>query len=107
MVNKYSHPKTPVSIVGARGYSGLELARLLLNHPAVDLKYAFATREFSLADELLMKDAAKVSCLTDDQILPHLTDIVFLCTPNEVSAELAPKIIAEGKTVRFCLPRER
>lgn len=106
MVNNYSHKstgksqrKTTVGIVGSRGYSGLELAKLLLNHPAVDFKYAFATREFSLADELLLPKAAAVSCLTDEYVLDHLCDVMFLATPGEVSVELAPKILGHGKTV--------
>ncbi len=99
MVHKYSHNKISVSVVGARGYSGLELCRILLSHAAVELKTAFATREFSLADELMLDSAAQVTCLTDDQMAGHLADIVFLATPNEVSAELAPQILKQGKTV--------
>jgi N-acetyl-gamma-glutamyl-phosphate reductase len=102
MVNKYSDPKTPkisTSIVGARGYSGLELAKLLLKHPAVKLETAFATREFSLEKELMLDEAATVGCFTDEQMDGRLADIVFLATPNEVSAELAPKLVKQGKTV--------
>lgn len=102
MVNKYSDHKSSVfttSIVGARGYSGLELAKLLLKHPSVKLETAFATREFSLASELMMDSAAAVGCYADDQMDGRLGDIVFLATPNEVSAELAPNILKQGKTV--------
>lgn len=94
-----SNFKPSVSIVGARGYSGLELARLLLRHPAVELTHCFATREFQLSDELLNDSAKSVACLTDNEVMNHLTDIVFLATPAEVSFELAPKIIKQGKMV--------
>jgi N-acetyl-gamma-glutamyl-phosphate reductase len=93
------HPKTSVSIVGARGYSGLELAKLLLRHPAVDFTYAFATKDFRLSDDILDERARDVQCLTDDRLFDHLTDVVFLATPAEVSLNLAPKILAQGKKV--------
>lgn len=89
----------PVSIIGARGYSGLELARLLLRHPRVELRHCFATREFRISDEILDPKASTVQCHTDEKIWDNLTDIVFLATPIEVSAEIAPKILAAGKTV--------
>lgn len=102
MTHKYSgtmQQQTTVSIVGARGYSGLELAKLLLDHPAVQLTHCFATKEFKLSDEILHPQASSVTCLTDDQVLTNLTDIVFLATPAEVSLHLAPKILAQGKKV--------
>ncbi len=88
-----------VSVVGARGYAGLELTRLLLAHPQVELKYCFATKDFSLTTHLLDKDAKEVVCLSDDQILNNLTDVVFLATPAEVSLKLAPEILKAGKKV--------
>jgi N-acetyl-gamma-glutamyl-phosphate reductase len=91
--------KTPVSIVGARGYTGLELARLLLKHPAAELTHCFATQNFLLSDELLDKTAEQVSCLNESQLLNNLTDIVFLATPAEVSLKLAPQILRQGKRV--------
>lgn len=91
--------KTPVSIVGARGYTGLELARLLLHHPAVELTHCFATQSFRLSDDLLDKKAERVVCLNESQLMHNLTDIVFLATPAEVSLKLAPQIIQQGKRV--------
>ncbi|HMN68664.1 MAG TPA: N-acetyl-gamma-glutamyl-phosphate reductase [Bdellovibrionales bacterium] len=87
------------SIVGARGYTGLELARLLLKHPGVRLTHCFATKEFKLSDDILENGAEKVACLTDEQLFDNLTDIVFLATPAEVSLALAPKILKAGKKV--------
>ena len=99
MVHKYSHSKIPVSIIGARGYSGLELARILLFHAAVELKTAFATRDFSLQEELMLDQASTVKCLTDDQMMHNLGELVFLATPSAVSLELAAQILKQGKTV--------
>lgn len=92
-------PLPTVSIVGARGYTGLELARLLLQHPAVYLTHAFATKAFQLTDDLLAEGAESIKCLPESELFQNLTDIVFLATPSEVSMELAPKILQAGKKV--------
>ncbi len=91
--------KATVSIVGARGYSGLELAKLLLRHPAAHLTHAFATKDFRLSDDLWDSSAVNIKCLADDQLESNLTDVVFLATPAEVSLRLAPKILKAGKKV--------
>lgn len=87
------------SVVGARGYAGLELVRILLAHPEAKLTHCFATSEFSLMDLVGNPLAAKVTCLPDSQIFEHLTDVVFLATPAEVSLRLAPKILSAGRRV--------
>jgi len=87
------------SIVGARGYAGLETARLLLQHPHARLVNCFATSEFKLSDYLANPTAKNVVCLSDSEIMQNLTDVVFLATPANVSLDLAPKILAAGKKV--------
>jgi N-acetyl-gamma-glutamyl-phosphate reductase len=98
-LNKKKEVKITCSIVGARGYAGLELVRLLLQHPYVDLTFCYATSEFKLTDHFQSELAAKVVCLPDSEILNNLTDVVFLATPAEVSLRLAPLILARGKKV--------
>jgi N-acetyl-gamma-glutamyl-phosphate reductase len=90
---------TTVSVVGARGYAGLELCRLLLKHPAVKLTHSYATTAFSLAESLYIDAAKNVTCLEDRHLFETLTDVVFLATPAEVSLKLAPQILAAGKRV--------
>ncbi|MFN3697996.1 MAG: N-acetyl-gamma-glutamyl-phosphate reductase [Pseudobdellovibrio sp.] len=99
LMHKYEIAKTSVSVVGARGYSGLELVKLLMRHPHADVKYAFATGDFTLADGLMISGLQKIQCLKDTELMSHLTDVVFLATPAEVSHDLAPKIVAAGKIV--------
>jgi N-acetyl-gamma-glutamyl-phosphate reductase len=91
--------------VGARGYSGLELARLLLAHPAAKLTACFATdpSSFTLSNELYIEGAEAVptlpmSALESDSLTRDFHTI-FLATPAEVSLELAPKLVAKGVNV--------
>jgi N-acetyl-gamma-glutamyl-phosphate reductase len=98
--NEYKSPQmTAVGVVGARGYSGLELCKLLLKHPFVQLQNAFATNEFQLSQELLDAKAASVQCFSDKELMNNLSDVMFLATPAEVSMKLAPQILAQNKTV--------
>ena len=92
---------TPIScsVVGARGYSGLELCRLLLKHPKAELKTCFATQDFDLKSFLHNLDFSKVKCLPQADLFENLSDVVFLATPAEVSHDLAPQILAAGKRV--------
>lgn len=104
-MNNYPEVKTSrknsisCSVVGARGYSGLELAKLLLQHPQVNLTHCYATSDFKLSDDVSNPKAQHVKCLPIADLMSNLTDVVFLATPDEVSLDLAPKILAAGKKV--------
>jgi len=87
------------SVVGARGYAGLETSRLLLQHPSARLTHCFATSAFKLTDYLATAGVSRVACLSETEIFSHLTDVVFLATPAEVSLHLAPQILRAGKKV--------
>lgn len=90
-----------VGIVGARGYSGLELARLLLAHPEAKLASCFATdpTAFTLSNELYSEGADSVPTLPMSALETTDLHTVFLATPAEVSMDLAPKLIANGVNV--------
>ncbi len=111
MMHKYATPGATsggpyqIGIVGARGYSGLELARLFLSHPMGRLKACFATdpASFSLGRELLIEGAEAVPTLPmgalESETLAQDFHTLFLATPAEVSMELAPKLITKGVNV--------
>lgn len=40
---------------------------------------------------------SKVKCLKDTELMSHLTDVVFLATPAEISLKLADEIVKAGK----------
>src|SRR2546421_11787826 len=70
------------AVAGATGYAGAELTTILKRHPHADLVGEFSSESFSL-------DALKSSN----------ADVVLLATPNEVSAEVAPKVLDLGMKV--------
>jgi len=82
-----------VAVLGARGYSGLELVQLLISHSNVRLVEVFGTKEFSLQDELLDSRFQNVAFKTTDEMLQSNAELFFLATPAEVSLEWAPKLI--------------
>jgi len=98
-VNIVTPQPVSCSVIGARGFSGLELSRLLLRHPFVQLTHCFATSDFQLSKFIGGQSASAVRCLPDSEIMQNLTDVVFLATPAEVSMQLAPRIVEAGKTV--------
>ncbi len=94
---------TNVAIVGARGYAGLDLARILLRHPEVRLTTCFAGESaFSLENYLPEESAKRVQVLPVSEITQHLSGLkaVFLATPAEASVELASKILSANSEVK-------
>ncbi|MGH9688113.1 MAG: N-acetyl-gamma-glutamyl-phosphate reductase [Candidatus Acidiferrales bacterium] len=99
---------TRVAVVGATGYAGYELARLLLRHPHIDKPTFF-----------LRGGNANVRCLTE--LFPQLrgwgdapcrslsaeavansgAEVVFLSTPHEASVELVPELLGLNPKLRI------
>lgn len=94
--------KTRVGVIGARGYAGLDLCRILLRHPAAELKACFGTDSTFALSEYLPEASARAIAIQPakelEKALPDL-DIVFLATPAETSLELAPKLVQAGVKV--------
>lgn len=90
-----------VGIIGASGYSGIELTRLVLGHGQATL--AFATSERWAGRTV--RDAtgldSELPYVTADAALATAADCraVFLATPADTSLALAPKLAALGVTV--------
>jgi N-acetyl-gamma-glutamyl-phosphate reductase len=91
------------AIVGASGYTGQELIRILSGHPQVDLT-AVTSRRFagrSVSDvfpSLGSITALKYRNATAADIA-EICDIVFLALPHGVSMEMAPFFVGSGKKV--------
>jgi len=92
-----------VAIIGASGYSGEELVRLLLNHPCADLA-AVTSRQYAgrTVAEIFPKFAshpkAKVLKFSepDSATLASQAEVVFLALPHGVAAEYAVPLVKAG-----------
>src|SRR5512137_124777 len=95
------HTRT-AAVVGASGYSGLELTRYLARHPRVRLTALTSDRWSGerAGDRLPLPPAAAALAyrpLSESEQVD--AEVVFLATPAEVSHELAPRLLARGATV--------
>ena len=94
-----------VAVVGVTGYTGLELAGILLRHPAVSSTtfYVRETRGARCIAELFPQfrgwGQAPLRPLSVDAITSSSAGTAFLATPHEVSAELAPALLEAGLRV--------
>src|SRR5436190_15690772 len=92
-----------VAIVGASGYSGEELVRLLLSHPQVELT-AVTSRQYagqSLAQvfpRFANHPRAKQLRFSEPkaELLAKQAEIVFLALPHGVAAEFAVPLLQLG-----------
>jgi N-acetyl-gamma-glutamyl-phosphate reductase len=96
----------PVAIVGASGYSGEELVRLLLNHPRVELT-AVTSRQYAgrtvarVFPRFASHPAAQTLEFTppDVQELAARAEIIFLALPHGVAAEFAIPLLERGRRI--------
>lgn len=91
-----------IGIVGASGFAGIELVRLIAAHPTF-LLYAATSDEF--AGKRIDDIYPALIGITDAIFLPHDTerlskcDVVFLCTPHTASMRIAPTLLEQNKLV--------
>ena len=82
---------TTVSIVGASGYTGGELLRILLDHPQVEIKQATSDRQ---AGKLISTTHPNLRKRTQLKYSPRAAlescDVLFLCQPHGVSMDTLP-----------------
>ena len=92
-----------VGVVGATGYTGEELVRLLVQHPKVNItaltakiekptKFYDIFKYFSGKIDLVCKD------LNIKEVI-RLCDLVFLALPHRVSMQVVPEIHKAGKKI--------
>jgi N-acetyl-gamma-glutamyl-phosphate reductase len=91
-----------IAVVGVTGYTGFELARLLLRHPEVQSP-VFYVREThgakclaELFPQLRGLGEAPVRQLSIDAIRQSGAGTAFLATPHQASAEIAPALAEAG-----------
>ena len=92
--------KTKVSIIGASGYTGGELLRLLLNHPYVEINQITSSSYYGKfaykAHPNLRKATNQKFCSVDEL---EKTDLLFLCTPHGESMKNIGKYSALAERI--------
>lgn len=94
-----------LAVVGVTGYTGFELARILVRHPAVKspVFYVRDTQGKNCLAELFPRlrgvGEAPLRSLSVPEIIASNAGTAFLATPHEVSAEIAPALLDAGLRV--------
>jgi N-acetyl-gamma-glutamyl-phosphate reductase len=86
--------KLKVGIIGATGYTGSELVRILQTHPHVDID--IITSESYAGEELpevhpLFHSLVETRLVSSDEVTERDLDVVFLALPHGVSMEYVKK----------------
>ncbi len=98
--------RVKTAIVGASGYTGIELLRLLLQHPQVELVAATSRQEMgrridSLLPRLRGLAGAELEFIAPDPAAVAATgaEVAFLALPHGVAAEIALPLLDAGLRV--------
>ena len=92
--------RVPVGIVGASGYGGVQLVRLLMDHPEVEIVYlggkGSAGKSFSDIYPHMGDATNLVVEPVDVGAIAERCQAVFLSLPNGLACKIAPELLAKG-----------
>lgn len=99
-----------VAVVGASGYTGVELAALVKQHPQMQLSGVYVSSGSADKGKSLAELHGRWQGLLDDAVLQPLgedafaglaaeNDLVFLATDHKVSHDIAPKLLEHDVVV--------
>ncbi len=95
--------KIKVAVIGATGYTGLDLILILSNHPKIKIKYLCATKNLgkniSYFDKRIKKKLPKISLV--NKIDWNSLDLVFLSLPNGEAQKLVKRRFFKNKNLKF------
>ncbi|KMV30556.1 N-acetyl-gamma-glutamyl-phosphate reductase [Photobacterium swingsii] len=91
-------------IIGASGYTGAELAKIVHNHPSLQLAGLYVSAQSTDANTLISDLHGQLKGIVDLPLLPLIdpqavaqqADVVLLATAHQVSHDLAPIFLTEG-----------
>lgn len=97
-----------VAVVGATGYAGFELAKLLLRHPYVETPKFFLRESHGdvrclteLFPQLRGWGDAPCKPLSVEAVASSGAQVVFLSTPHEASLEMVPALLKANPKLRI------
>lgn len=94
---------TNIAIIGASGYTGVELTRILCNHPHVTITAA-TSRQYDgkpLSQVFPnLRNKTELICRnhTTDQLI-DMADFFFTAVPHKTAMDIVPTLLAAGKKV--------
>ena len=95
--------KLKIAIVGATGYTGLDLVYILSKHPRVRIRYLCASKnlgkQISFFDQRIKKKLPKISSINN--INWKDLDLVFLSLPNGQAQKIIKKNFYKYKNLKF------
>jgi len=97
------HNKINVAVVGATGYTGLELILMLTKHPKISIKYLCATKnlgkKITFFDKRIKKKLPKISSIKNIDL--NKIDLIFLSLPNGEAQKFIKKIYFKNTKIKF------
>jgi len=95
--------KTRVGIIGATGYTGVELLRLLLHHPQVEVTALTSQKYAGIPIDQVFPSLMKHLPLKCEELnVDHIskkTDFVFTAVPHKTAMEVVPLFHRQGKRI--------
>lgn len=92
--------KIDVAIIGASGYTGGELMRLLLNHEKVNIKYVTSRKNDGNPVSTLHPNLEGVDLKFSNPDVKYIdADVVFSALPHGASMKLVPEFLDNGSKV--------
>ena len=94
---------TRVGVVGATGYAGAELIRILSGHPDVTLSI-ITSRQYagSKFSKIYPAMATLVDLVCEEMSIDRLndaTDVIFIALPHKIPMEIVPGLMENGKKI--------
>lgn len=95
--------KTKVGIIGGTGYTGVELLRLLLHHPEVEVTALTSQKFAGVPIDQVFPSLRKRLTLACEELdvekISKKTDFVFMAVPHKTAMETVPLFHRSGKKV--------
>jgi len=92
--------RVSVGIVGASGYGGVQLVRLLMDHPTVELVYlggeSSAGKSFADLYPHLAHRVNQPIEPVEPATIAERCEVVFLSLPNGLACQIAPTLVDKG-----------
>ena len=95
--------KTKVGIIGATGYTGVELLRLLLHHPQVEVAALTSQKYAGMPIDQVFPSLTNHLPLKCEELnveqISKKTDFVFTAVPHKTAMEVVPLFHRQGKKI--------